>query len=150
MKPENQINEIIKAPPQQKFAIVVAEFNKPFTEEMLNIAQSSFKRCEATVEKVVWVPGAFELPFASQKLFDEGIDVVLVLAVVIRGETSHYEHVCNSSARGVMQVSLENKKPVIFGVLTCENEDQVRARIPRTHDLAVSAIKMGLIMNNDQ
>lgn len=149
MKRGDNIEAYVQANSSQKFGIVVAEFNKHFTEEMLAIAQGAFKECGACVERIEWVPGAFELPLISQKLFDEGIDVVLALGVVIRGETSHYDIVCESVAQGIMQLSLKNKKPLIFGVLTCENQDQVKARIPRARDLAISAVKMGLLMSNE-
>lgn len=77
------------------------------------------------------VPGAFELPGAiALAAEDPSYDGFVALGCVIRGETSHYDHICNEVARGLMQLSLQGV-PVAFGVLTCETEDQALARADR-------------------
>lgn len=81
----------------------------------------------------VRVPGAVEIPLACQALFDQGCDGVVALGCVIRGETSHYDYVCNSVERGVTALMLERKKPIGFGVLTTENDEQAEARAGGKH-----------------
>ena len=80
----------------------------------------------------VHVPGAFEIPLLAQSLLHK-VDGVIALGAVIRGETSHYDYVCQAVERGCSQVALEFKKPVGFGVLTTENEDQAMARTDGRH-----------------
>jgi 6,7-dimethyl-8-ribityllumazine synthase len=75
------------------------------------------------------VPGAFELPLAAKYLAESGrYDGVACLGAVIRGETSHYDHVCSEAASGIARVSLDTGVPCAFGVLTVENMDQALAR----------------------
>lgn len=79
------------------------------------------------------VPGAVEIPLAVKALLDKGCAGVVALGAVIRGETSHYDYVCNSVERGVSQLMLEYKKPVGFGVLTTENDEQAMDRAGGKH-----------------
>jgi 6,7-dimethyl-8-ribityllumazine synthase len=81
----------------------------------------------------VRVPGAVEIPLAAQALLDIGCDGVVTLGAVIRGETSHYDYVCNSVERGVSELMLKYKKPIGFGVLTTENDEQAEARAGGKH-----------------
>src|SRR3954469_11888779 len=75
------------------------------------------------------VPGAFELPLAAKYCADAGYEGVACLGAVIRGETSHYDHVCSSAASGILRVGLDTGVPCSFGVLTVENMDQALARL---------------------
>ena len=78
---------------------------------------------------LVWVPGAFEIPLAAQKLAQSGkYDAVICLGAVIRGSTSHYELVCSETAKGIAQVGLQTGVPVTFGVITTENIEQAIER----------------------
>ena len=78
---------------------------------------------------VVRVPGAFELPFAVQRVLDAGQHrAVIALGAVIRGETSHYDHVCTEAARGIQDVQLRTGVPCAFGVITCDTREQAEAR----------------------
>jgi 6,7-dimethyl-8-ribityllumazine synthase len=81
----------------------------------------------------VHVPGAVEIPLATKALLAKGCDGVIALGAVIRGETSHYDFVCNSVERGITQLMLETGKPIGFGVLTTENEDQAWSRTIGAH-----------------
>lgn len=81
----------------------------------------------------VRVPGAVEIPLACQALFDKGCDGVVALGAVIRGETSHYDYVCTSVERGVTTLMLDYKKPIGFGVLTTENDEQALDRAGGKH-----------------
>ncbi len=108
-----------------KFAIVVGRFYADLAERLVAGAQGVFEG-EADVFEV---PGAYELPFAARVLADTGRYAgVACLGAVIRGETSHYDYVCNEAARGIMDVQLSTGVPCSFGVLTVENMDQALAR----------------------
>ena len=80
------------------------------------------------------VPGAFELPVAAKLLAEtETFDAIVCLGCVIRGDTPHFEYVAGECARGIMQVSIDQSLPVIFGVLTTNTEQQAIDRIGGTH-----------------
>ena len=118
-------------PKTQRFAIVVSRFNEPVTSRLLAGALDLFRERGVPEDRVrvLWVPGAFELPIACQELARQGgFDALVALGAVIRGETSHYEYVCSEAARGLMDVGLQQSLPVIFGVLTTDNADQAFAR----------------------
>jgi 6,7-dimethyl-8-ribityllumazine synthase len=114
-----------------KFAIVAGKFNAFITEKLLKACLDEFSRhgvCECDVQ-VVWVPGAFELPVTALKLAQKkNIQAVICLGAVIRGETLHYELVAQEAARGIMDVSLQTGKPVIFEVLAADTVKLCEAR----------------------
>jgi 6,7-dimethyl-8-ribityllumazine synthase len=97
------------------------------------------------------VPGAFELPFAAKLCAESGrFAGIATLGVVVRGETSHYEHVCEEAAAGVNRVQLDTGVPVAFGVITAENMDQALARSggdkrDQGRGAAVVAMRMALL-----
>lgn len=135
-------------------AIVVSRFNSAITDKLLEGALGALKGNglpEANV-RVVWVPGAFELPLAAQALAcGKGYDAIICLGVVIRGETDHYEYVCSSAVRGIAQVGLSTGVPVIFGVITTDNVEQALERAGGCHgnkgaDSALAAMEMALLM----
>jgi len=108
-----------------KFAIVVGRFYEQLAERLVAGAQGVLDG-EADVFEV---PGAYELPLAAKFLAETGRYAgVACLGAVIRGETSHYDYVCNEAARGIMDVQLTTGVPCSFGVLTVENMDQALAR----------------------
>ena len=112
-------------------AIIVAEFYKPITESLLDGAVDVFQKAGLTKENysIYRVSGAYEVPQLANKLLDEhGLDGILCLGCIIRGETPHFDIVANESARGIMNVSLEHSVPVTNGILTTENKDQAIAR----------------------
>lgn len=74
------------------------------------------------------IPGAFEMPLATKWAFEQGADAVIALGVVIQGETPHFDYVCDSATSGLTKIQLEVGKPVGFGLLTVDNEDQALAR----------------------
>ena len=118
-------------PGSLRFAIVVSRFNEPVTSKLLEGAVAAFQEHGVPDNNltVVWVPGAFELPVACQGLARTGrYDAIVALGAVIRGETSHYDHICSAAANGLMRVGLEQALPVTFGVLTTDNADEARAR----------------------
>ena len=111
-----------------KFAIVVGRFYEDLAERLVSGATRVFEEAGATVE-VHDVPGAFELPLAAKYCAESGrFEGVACLGAVIRGETSHYDYVCNEAASGIARVGLDTGVPCAFGVLTVENMDQALAR----------------------
>ncbi len=119
-----------------RLAIVVSRFNEEITRELLAGALSRAEEKKIPFDKltVVWVPGAVEIPLAAQELAQlKSYDAIICLGAVIRGETTHYDYVCEQVSQGCQKVMLENNLPVIFGVLTTENEEQARDRIGGRH-----------------
>lgn len=115
-----------------KVGVVTARFNSEITEKLENGALDLLEEAGAEIYAVK-VPGAVEIPLAVKMLFDHGCDGVVALGAVIRGDTSHYDVVCNSVERGITQLMLEYKKPIGFGVITTENEEQALARAGGEH-----------------
>jgi 6,7-dimethyl-8-ribityllumazine synthase len=125
-----------------RLGIVASRFNEEITGELL-------KRARAEVQKlgveaaVVSVPGALEIPLALQWMAQSGrYDALVALGAVIRGDTYHFELVCNESARGVMDVALESGLPVANGILTTDDETQARARLDKGAEAVRVAVEM--------
>jgi 6,7-dimethyl-8-ribityllumazine synthase len=113
-----------------RFAIVVARFYEELAERLVAGATRVFEQAGAEDLDVFDVPGAFELPLAALMAAETGrYDGVACLGAVIRGETSHYDHVCEEAARGIQEVALRTGVPCGFGVLTVETMDQALARV---------------------
>ena len=132
------------------FAIAVARFYEDLAERLVAGAQAAFAEAGAGEADVFDVPGAFELPFAAQLAAESGrYDGVACLGAVIRGETTHYDYVCEESARGIMDVQLRTGVPCAFGVLTVENMEQALARLgPKRHqgrDAARAVLEMAAL-----
>ena len=112
-----------------RYAIVVAEFYSELAERLVASATRVFEAADADVIDVFTVPGAFELPLATQMVAQtERYAGIACLGAVIRGETSHYDYVCNEAARGIQDVALRSGVPCGFGLLTVENIDQAMER----------------------
>jgi 6,7-dimethyl-8-ribityllumazine synthase len=112
-----------------RYAIAIGRFYEDLAERLERSAREAFT--EAGVEDVdtFTVPGAYELPLAASYLAETGRYIgVACLGAVIRGETSHYDHVCAEAARGIQDVQLRTGVPCAFGVLTVETMDQALAR----------------------
>ena len=110
------------------FAIAVGRFYEDLAARLVDGARTVFEGAGGSVA-VYDVPGAFELPLAAKYCAESGrFAGVACLGAVIRGETSHYDHVCESAASGILRVSLDTGVPCAFGVLTVENMDQALAR----------------------
>ena len=111
-----------------RFAVPVGRFYEDLAERLVSGAAAAFAEAGAEWEEFA-VPGAYELPLAALYAAQSGgFDGVACLGAVIRGETSHYDHVCAESARGIMDVQLRTGVPCAFGVLTVETMDQALAR----------------------
>src|SRR5512147_1108859 len=116
---------------KDKYGIVVSRFNDFITSKLLGGAIDCLQRHGAADEQmtVVWVPGACEITIVAKKLAESGqYAAVICLGAVIRGQTGHYEYVCQQVSRGIGQVNYESGVPTIFGVLTCETIEQAIER----------------------
>ena len=137
-----------------KVAIVASRFNEFITTKLIGGAEDCLLRhgVDADDISLAWVPGAFEIPLIAKKLADsKKYDAVICVGAVIRGDTSHYDLVCNESAKGIAQVELATGIPVLFGVITTENIEQAIARAGskagnKGYDCALSAIEMVNLM----
>ena len=107
--------------------IAVAAFNEDITTALLEGAKRCLSKIEDVEVTIVWVPGAFELPLAAQHLGGM-CQAVICLGCVIRGDTPHFDYVCEQAAQGIMQVSLNLSKPVAFGVITVNTHLQALDR----------------------
>lgn len=133
-----------------RYALVVARFNKPICQGLLEGALDALKRngVDESAISVVWVPGAFEIPLVAKKLAEsKQYDAVICLGVVIRGETPHFDFVAGGAATGILQASLNSGVPVIFSVLTTETQAQAEVRagvkgVNAGFNGALSAIEM--------
>jgi 6,7-dimethyl-8-ribityllumazine synthase len=134
----------------KKFAIIVARFNSFISEKLLEGALDSLIRSGALDSDidVVRVPGAFEIPLIAKKLAgSQKYDAVIVLGVVIRGATPHFDVVVSEVSKGTAQVGLDTGVPVLFGVLTTETIEQAIERSGtkagnKGAEVAVAAIEM--------
>jgi len=133
-----------------KIGIVAARFNEFIVSKLLGGALDALRRHDISDDNisVAWVPGAFEIPLAAQKMAQSGkYDAVIALGAVIRGSTTHYDYVCSEVSKGIASVSLSSGIPVMFGVLTTENIEQAIERAGtkagnKGFDCAVGAIEM--------
>ncbi|HWD81044.1 MAG TPA: 6,7-dimethyl-8-ribityllumazine synthase [Kribbella sp.] len=119
-----------------RVAIVAAQWHPKVTDGLLAGALRALEDSGVTDHTVIRVPGSFELPVASLHAAKSGYDAVVALGVVIRGDTPHYEYVCQATTDGLMQVGVSTGVPVGFGVLTCDNDPQAldRAGLPDSRE----------------
>src|SRR6059058_2322023 len=138
------------APPSGRFVLVAARFNHFVVEHLVGGALDGLKRHGVREDAidVVWVPGSFEIPLVAQRLAaGHAYSAVICLGAVIRGDTSHYDHVAGEAAKGVAQAALKTGVPVIFGVLTCDTLEQAINRAGakagnKGFEAALTAIEM--------
>ncbi len=137
-----------------RFAIVAGRFNEFITSKLLGGAVDTLIRhgCEQKDIEVTWVPGAFEIPLAAQKLAaGRNFDAIICLGSVIRGSTPHFDYVCAEVSKGIAKVGLDTGLPVIFGVITTENIEQAIERAGtkagnKGSDAAMAAIEMANLL----
>jgi 6,7-dimethyl-8-ribityllumazine synthase len=114
-----------------RYAIVVSRFNESVTTRLLDGATKTLLEGGVADENidVVWVPGAFEIPLvASELAFTEEYDAVICLGAVVRGETTHDQHINRAVSNALAQLALDSQTPVLFGILTCNTLEQAVAR----------------------
>lgn len=133
-----------------RYAIVAGRFNHFITDKLIQGAVDAWRRHGIGDEEVdvVWVPGAFEMPFAARKLIATGnYQAVITLGAVIRGATPHFDYVAGECASGVARLNLESNIPVVFGVLTTDTIEQAIERAGtkagnKGADAAMTALEM--------
>ena len=146
----NLIEGQVVAKEGMKVGIVASRFNEIIVNKLLGGAVDGLVRHGVLEENITacWVPGAFEIPTAAQKMARSGkYDAVICVGAVIRGQTSHYDYVCNEVSKGIAHVALETGVPTMFGIVTTENIEQAIARAGskagnKGYDCALSAIEM--------
>ena len=134
----------------QKIAIVAARFNEFINKQLLEGAESTLIRSGVREEDidVIWVPGAFEIPFAAQQAAKtKKYDAIVAIGTIIRGATPHFDYVANESAKGVANVSLQEELPVINGIITVETIEQAIERAGtkagnKGSEAAIGAVEM--------
>ncbi len=118
----------LEAKPNARIAIISASWHMDICAQLVAGAR---RACEAAGVKSIteiYVPGSFELPLAAQRAFEDGIDGVIVVGLVLRGETPHFDYVCQGVTQGIMDVQLKFSRPIGFGVLMCDTLEQAHAR----------------------
>ena len=138
------------APAGMKVGIVASRFNEIIVNKLLGGAVDGLIRHGVEEDNITaaWVPGAFEIPLAADKMAASGkYDAVIAVGAVIRGSTSHYDYVCAEVSKGVAQASVKNGVPVMFGVITTDNIEQAIERAGskagnKGAECAVGAIEM--------
>ena len=146
--PEIAVPKFAKA----KVAIISSSWHLDICNDLIAGATRALEAAEVKKIKVIYVPGSFEIPLAAQKMFEKGYDAVVAVGLVLKGETPHFDYVCQGVTQGVMDLQLKWSKPVGYGVLMCDNLDQAIARSGRAgskedkgYDSAIAALSlMGL------
>ena len=141
-----------------KIGIVVSEWNSEITNALLKGAFDTLIKHKAKKSNIIvkHVPGSFELTLGAQLLIEYSeVDAVICLGCVIQGETKHFDFICDAVANGITKVNLDYNLPVIFGVLTTNNQQQAIDRSGGKHgnkgdEAAVTAIKMVELKNSLQ
>lgn len=134
----------------KRIAIIVSRFNEEVTSRLADGAVAALRAAGVADDDLLLchVPGAFELPVVSKQVAASGrFDAVVALGAVIRGDTDHYDYVCDAAERGILEAGLSTGVPVMFGVLTCDTDEQAEARCGGAHgnkgaDVALDALRM--------
>jgi 6,7-dimethyl-8-ribityllumazine synthase len=146
---EYDINSVPSAE-NMKFGIVVSEWNENITAALLHGAEETLKRHGAKPDniEVYTVPGSFELIYGASRFVKQGkVDAVIVLGCVVRGDTPHFDYVCEGTTQGIAALNAQGSIPVIFGLITTNTMQQAEDRAGGIHgnkgdECAVTAIKM--------
>jgi 6,7-dimethyl-8-ribityllumazine synthase len=122
-----------------RIAFVAGEFNLEYTSQLVDdnskfLNEQGFQNIDT-----YYVPGAFEIPAFTQKIIGK-YDLIITIGVVIRGATPHFDYVCSESSRAIMDLTVAYSTPIIFGILTCNTEEQVRERMG--HGFAISGLNL--------
>ncbi len=130
----------------KKISLIAAKWNAELVQELVKSATVHLEALGLTNLKIVYVPGAWELVHAAQKELAHA-DGVIAFGVVIRGETTHYELISESVAQGLMQISIDTKKPLAFGLIATENLQQAEDRVSSSklnkgREIAQSLVEM--------
>jgi len=132
-----------------RIGIVVAEWNEAVTGALLAGCRDTLTEAGVKQENILtkFVPGTFELALGAQLLCTQDLHAVICLGCVVQGETRHFDFICDAAAQGIMRVGLDSSKPVIFGVLTTDDQEQALERAGGKHgnkgsEAAYTALRM--------
>jgi 6,7-dimethyl-8-ribityllumazine synthase len=135
--------------PSAKIAIISSSWHLEICNDLIAGATRALKRANVAEIETIYVPGSFEIPLAAQKAFERGFDAVVAVGLVLKGDTPHFDYVCQGVTQGVIDVQLKFSKPIGYGVLMCNDLDQAIARSGRPgssedkgYDSAVAALKL--------
>ena len=142
----------VKKHPSAKVAIISSSWHPELCAALIAGARRALTAADVTNIEVIYVPGSFEIPLAAQKAFEREVDAVVAVGLVLKGETPHFDYVCQGVTQGVIDVQLKWSKPIGYGVLMCNDLDQAIARSGRPgskedkgYDSAIAALAlMGL------
>jgi len=132
-----------------KVFVIASSWHTTIMDGLIAGARKELVRAGATDVTVWRVPGAFELPLAAELAIDKGAQVVIALGVVIRGETPHFDYVCDAATQGLTQVQINRKVPIGFGLLTVNTEQEAlnRAGLANSkEDKGAEAVQAALTM----
>jgi 6,7-dimethyl-8-ribityllumazine synthase len=137
-----------------RFAIVASLYNARYVDAMLRAAKAELKRAGAADVQVIRVPGAYEIPVVAMRLArtqKPSLSAIICLGVILRGQTTHADHIGRAVSQALMEIQLAHEVPVIHEVLLLENEEQARVRcldqkFNRGTEAAQTALAMGKVM----
>jgi 6,7-dimethyl-8-ribityllumazine synthase len=143
--PDISIPQLTKA----KIAIISSSWHVDICNDLIAGAVRALEAAHVEKIEIIYVPGSFEIPLASQKAFEKGYDAVVAVGLVLKGETPHFDFVCQGVTQGVIDVQLKFSKPIGYGVLMCNDLNQAIARSGRPgskedkgYDSAIAALKL--------
>lgn len=135
--------------PKVNAQVISSAWHPQICQSLIDGAVRALKSAKIENIKISYVAGSFELPLAAQLALDKGADLVVVVGLVLKGETPHFDYICQGVTKGVMDVSLSRSKPVGFGVLMCDDLSQARDRAgfagskeDKGFDAAVAALSL--------
>jgi 6,7-dimethyl-8-ribityllumazine synthase len=135
--------------PKAKVAIISSSWHLDICNDLIAGATRALDEAKVGTIEVIFVPGSFEIPLAAQKAFEKGFDAVVALGLVLKGETPHFDYVCQGVTQGIIDVQLKFSKPIGYGVLMCNDLEQAIARSGRPgskedkgYDSAMAALKL--------
>jgi 6,7-dimethyl-8-ribityllumazine synthase len=144
----------IKPLPNAKVAIISSSWHLDICNDLIAGARRALDAAQVKNIEVQYVPGSFEIPLAAQYAFEKGFDAVVAVGLVLKGETPHFDYVCQGVTQGVIDVSLKYAKPIGYGVLMCDDLGQAIARCGRPHskedkgyDSAIAALELLRLKN---
>jgi 6,7-dimethyl-8-ribityllumazine synthase len=135
--------------PKAKVAIISSSWHPEICADLVAGAMRALEAAHVKKIKTIYVPGSFEIPLAAQKAFEKGYDAVVAVGLVLKGDTPHFDYVCQGVTQGVIDVQLKWSKPIGYGVLMCENLEQAIDRCGRVgskedkgFDSALAALRL--------
>ena len=135
--------------PKAKLAIISSSWHIDICGDLVTGATRALTAANVKEIRTIYVPGSFEIPLAAQKAFEKGYDAVVAVGLVLKGETPHFDYVCQGVTQGVIDVQLKFSKPIGYGVLMCNDLDQAIDRCGRAgskedkgYDSALAALKL--------